>query len=179
MNRQRFYPKDIGNNKAFSLVENLVSECIGGTDLRGYCLSFEQAAGRGIDLDCDLMICGVDNNPARIAASRYFRKLAIPVIFTAVSADGDHGYVFVQEPKGPCIGCLFPDMADNRTFPCPGTPAVADILESVGALVAYAVDTCLMGRRRSWNYRRVWLSDGNLDATQSIRVRPACPLCEM
>ena len=78
----------------------------------------------------------VDNNPARIAASRYFRSLEIPAIFTAVSADGDHGYVFVQEATGPCFGCVFPDAIDNRSYWCPATPVIADILQAVGALTA-------------------------------------------
>jgi len=64
---------------------------------------------------CDVALCGVDNNPGRIAASTYFRRLRIPVIFTAVSADTDHGYVFIQEPTGPCFGCLFPDAVDDQT----------------------------------------------------------------
>jgi len=48
---------------------------------------------------------------ARVAASQHFRTQGVPVIFTAVSADGDHGYVFVQETEGPCIACCF------RTWP--------------------------------------------------------------
>ena len=56
------------------------------------------------------------------------------MIFTAVSRDGDHGYVFVQEREGPCIACVFPDMADDDRYPCPGTPAIADILQAVGSL---------------------------------------------
>jgi hypothetical protein len=58
----------------------------------------------------------VDNNPARVLASRYFRELRIPVIFTAVTADGDHGYVFIQEASGPCFGCLFPLPAKNERW---------------------------------------------------------------
>jgi molybdopterin/thiamine biosynthesis adenylyltransferase len=177
LNRQRFYPQDIGRNKAFALVLNLAPECICGTDLRGYGVSFEAAVGRGIDLSCNLAVCGVDNNPARVAASRYFRQLGVPVIFTAVSADGNHGYVFVQEPMGPCLACLFPDVVDGQTYPCPGTPAIADILQLVGATVVYAIDTCLMTRNRLWNYLRFWLSDGTLDSAQSIPVRVPCPLC--
>jgi hypothetical protein len=97
------------------------------------------------------------------SSSRFFRAKGVPVIFTAVSADGDHGYVFIQEKEGPCIACLFPNMADDDRYPCPGTPAIADILQCVGALAVYAIDTILMSRRRVWNYRRVTLSDGSLD----------------
>ena len=177
LNRQRFYAKDLGKSKAFALVENLQAECIYATDLRGYRLRFEAAVGRGIDLACDVAVCGVDNNPARIAASRHFRKLGVPAIFTAVSADGGHGYVFVQEPNSPCFGCLFPDAVDSQTYPCPGTPAVADIVQAVGAMAVYALDTCLMPRRRTWSYRSIWLSDGAYDSAQQVPLRVDCPLC--
>ena len=112
-----------------------------------------------------------------VAVSRYFRLIGIPVIFTAVSRDGDHGYVFVQEIGGPCLGCLFPDIVNDDHYPCPGTPAIADILQAVGALVVYAIDTLVLDRRRNWNYRRVWLSDGTLDSSQQVPVRAECPLC--
>jgi hypothetical protein len=80
------------------------------------------------------------------------------VIFAAVSRDGDHGYVFVQEKDGPYIACLFPDMVNDDHYPWPGTPAIADILNAVGALALYAADTLLMSRPRTWNYRRISLA---------------------
>jgi len=175
LNRQRFYAKDLGHNKAFALIENLLPECVHATTLTAYPLLLEEAIDGGVDLRCDVAICGVDNNPARIAASRHFRNLRIPVIFTAVSADADHGYVFVQE-AGPCFGCLFPDAVDSRTYACPATPAIADILQAVGALTVYAVDTCLMDRPRKWNYRRIHLSDGEWDSSTVIERRSDCSL---
>lgn len=174
LNRQRFYLKDLGRNKAEALAENLLSECIFATELIGYELRFEDAVERKFDLSCDVAVCGVDNNPARTAASRYFRHKGIPVIFSAVSADGGHGYVFVQDKTGSCFGCLFPDAINDDTFPCPATPAITDILQAVGALAVYAVDTCLMQRSRSWNYRRLCLGDGRLDSSQQLYVRESC-----
>jgi hypothetical protein len=96
------------------------------------------------------------------------------VIFAGVSRDGDCGYVFVQEKHGPCIGCLYPDMADDDRYPCPGTPAIADILQAVGSLAVYAVDTLLMKRARNWNYRRISLSDGTSDGASLMTPRPGC-----
>ena len=116
----------------------------------------------------------MDNNPARVAASRYFNAQGVPVMFTAVSGDGDHGYVFVQDRDGPCIGCLFPAMADDDRYPCPGTPAIADILQEVVALAVYAVDTLLMKRPRHWNYPRITLSDGAQDGASLIPARQGC-----
>ncbi len=98
----------------------------------------------------------------------------IPVIFTAVSINGDHGYVFIQDKDGPCIGCLFPDMVGDDRYPCPGTPAIADILQAVGSLAVYAVDTLLVNRARSWNYRRISLADGTLDCATRIPPRQDC-----
>lgn len=169
LNRQRFYPKDIGKNKALALAENLQPECIAATEIRGLTFRLQEVIARGIDLSCDVVICGVDNNPARVAASRHFRALGVPVIFAAVSADGDHGYVFVQEVAGPFIGCLFPDMADDDRYPCPGTPAIVDILQAIGAMTVYATDSILMSRKRSWNYRRICLSNGADDGCALIR----------
>jgi molybdopterin/thiamine biosynthesis adenylyltransferase len=174
LNRQRFYIKDVGENKALALAENLLRECIAETVIQGITLRLEEAMARDIDLSCDVAVCGVDNNPARVAASRYYRARRVPVIFTAVSRDGDHGYVFVQEKAGPCIGCLFPDMTDDDRYPCPGTPAIADILQAVGALAVYSLDTLLMKRPRRWNYRRISLSDGALDGGSLVPARPGC-----
>ena len=178
LNRQRFYIKDVGRNKAAALAENLLPECIAETEIRGIPFRLQEAIALGIDLSCDVAICGVDNNPARVAASRYFRANGIPVIFAAVSLNGDYGYVFVQDKTGPCIACMFPDMINDDRYPCPGTPAIADILQAVGSLTAYAVDTLLMNRPRTWNYRCVSLSDCALDGGSMIPARPGCPLHE-
>lgn len=177
LNRQRFYPEDLGTNKALALATNLQRECIHATRLTGYAWRLEEAIDRGIDLACDVVVCGVDNNPARVLASRHFRVLGIPVIFTAVSRDADHGYAFVQEAGGACFGCVFPDTADDVTYPCPGTPAIADILQIVGGFVVYGIDSCLMGRARDWTYRAVRMSSGVMDAAQRVPVRSGCQLC--
>jgi molybdopterin/thiamine biosynthesis adenylyltransferase len=176
LNRQRFYMKDVGQNKAVALAKNLEPECIVATEICGCPLRLEEAIDSAT-LDGDVAICGVDNNPARVLASWYFRRKHIPVIFTAVSRDADHGYVFVQDKDGACIACMFPDMVNDDRYPCPGTPAVADILQAVGSMVVYAVDTLLMKRPRTWNYRRISLSDPALDGGSMISAREGCELC--
>lgn len=177
LNRQRFYLKDIGKNKAIALVENLQAECTFSTELSGYPLRLEEAIEDRIPLDGDVVICGVDNNPARTTACGFFRRKGIPVIFTAVSADADHGYVFVQEKMGPCFGCLFPDSVNYNRYPCPGTPAVADVLQAIGAIAVYAVDSLLFERRRTWNYFRLSLSGQNAYVETCIAKRHGCPVC--
>jgi molybdopterin-synthase adenylyltransferase len=175
LNRQRFYEQDVGKNKAFALAVNLQPECIYNTEIRAYPLRFEEAVADAVELTCDIAVCGVDNNPARIAVSHYFRERAKPVIFAAVSVDADHGYVFVQKAAGPCFKCLFPDASSTDTLPCPGTPAIADILQLVGGMVVYAVDGVLMHRQMEWNYRRFALASAHFDGAQVLPVRESCP----
>ena len=176
LNRQRFYIKDVGENKAIALARNLEPECIVATEICGCPLRLEETIDSST-LDCDIAICGVDNNPARVLASWYFRKKNVPVIFTAVSRDADHGYTFVQDKDGACIACMFPDMVNDDRYPCPGTPAVADILQAVGSMAIYAVDTLLMKRPRAWNYRRFSLSNPAQDGGSMISARDGCELC--
>jgi hypothetical protein len=130
----------------------------------------------GIDLSGSVAVCGIDNNPGRVAASRYFRERAMPVIFTAVSETANNGYVFVQEPGGACFGCMFKDAIDDQTYPC-GTAAVKDILKVVAGIVVYAVDSLLMPRKRSWNYKDEYL-DGSIPGNAwQVEKREDCTLC--
>jgi len=71
----------------------------------------------------------------------------------------------------------FQAWAEDESFPCPGTPAIADILQLMGALATYAIDPILTGRTRSWNYRAVHLSSGEWDAATVISRKSGCPIC--
>jgi molybdopterin/thiamine biosynthesis adenylyltransferase len=71
LNRQRFYPKDLGYKKAYALAENLMYECVHTTLLLAYPLLLEEAIDCEIDLGCDVAICGVDNNPARHCSEQF------------------------------------------------------------------------------------------------------------
>jgi hypothetical protein len=68
-------------------------------------------------------------------------------------------------------------MINDDRYPCPGTPAIADILQAVGSLAVYALDTVLMKRPRHWNYRRITLSDSAFDGGAFLSPRGSCRLC--
>jgi molybdopterin-synthase adenylyltransferase len=178
--RQHFYERDLGKNKAVRLAKNLAREGVLGTVIQGYALRLEEAIEAGIDLSGSVAVVGVDNARGRIAASRFFRSLGMAVVFCAVSEDANHGYVFVQEaqPGSPCFACLFPDAVNDTADPCPGTPAIKDILKVVAGIVVYAVDTLLpgMARPRTWNYKEIFL-DGFPGRDWTVTRREDCPLC--
>ena len=125
LNRQFFFKENIYKNKAVSLAENLSWFGFGKTALYGYSYSFEEAFALNIDLSCSVAVVGVDNNPCRVRAASYFFKRKTPVIFTAVSEDGNSGYVFVQESKqdSPCFGCLNPLAAEEVNNKISAIPA--------------------------------------------------------
>ncbi len=174
LNRQHFYAEDIGRPKAIALVQNLQRECTFATTLTGHVLRLEEALDTGVDLTCDVVVCGVDNNPTRMLASRAFRERGVQVTFLAVSRDADQGYVFVQEAWGACFACLFPDAGDDQTYPCPGTPGFPDVLQIVGGLAVYAIDSCVIARRRQWTFRSINLSDGGCDRQFTPLPRADC-----
>ncbi len=184
LNRQLFFKENLYKNKAISLAENLSYFGFGQSTIYGYAYSFEEALALNIDLNCSVVIVGVDNNPCRVRTAFYFLKRKIPVIFTAVSEDGNCGYVFVQESKqdSPCFGCLNPVAVEEiknglLRYPCPNTPAIKDILKIVGGLVIYSVDTLIMSRNRAWNYRVVYLDGSIPSGSAVIKTRPGCLLC--
>jgi len=178
LNRQLFFPQDIGQNKATSLVRNLAPHCHAGTSLEGYPMSFEDAVALEVDLSAKFVVCGVDNAAARVAASCHYRPLGTPVIFIAVDMLAECGHVFVQEstPTAPCFGCAFPKSLATSKAPC-FVPASMDILMVTAGLGLYAIDSVLMDRKRNWNYRRVHLAGYAPDVLINIDRNSECPLC--
>jgi molybdopterin/thiamine biosynthesis adenylyltransferase len=176
LNRQHFFRRDIGGGKAVCLAENIARHATCGTVIHGYGCGFQDAVALGHKLRADVVVCGVDNSQARVAVSEYYRALGVPVIFIAADYAAENGYVFVQEPGGPCFGCAFPDCLEKRKAPC-RVPAVKDILKVTGGLGLYAVDSLLMPRKRGWNYRNIHLAGFAPSLELSLPVSKNCPLC--
>jgi molybdopterin/thiamine biosynthesis adenylyltransferase len=175
--RQFFLAEDLGQNKALALAKRLAGQATGHTLIAGYAYSFQNALAQGMEVDGDIAIVGVDNNPTRIAAAQYYRARGKPAIFLAVDARAARGYVFVQTAQSddPCFLCLFPDAGeDRRVHGCAG--ASIEILKIVAGIALYAVDSLLMARPRPWNYKDVFLDQGQ-DGGRVIQRRPGCALC--
>jgi len=62
-------------------------------------------------------------------------------------------------------------------YPLSYVVALLDILTTLGGLVLYAVDSLLMARKRSWNYRAVSLPEFSPDACVCLGKRNTCELC--
>ena len=177
LNRQFFSAADIGKNKALCLAKNLRQHGYLGTEMTGYPFYLQEWMENHDIPRSDLIVCGVDNDQTRLFAAKLAMELNIPAVFSAVSRDGNQGYVFVQEPGRACFGCAFPQTVTTTESPCPNTPAIKDVLKLIAGVVLYAADTVLCDRKRNWNYRMIHLAGFMPDMNTNIKKRSNCLLC--
>ncbi len=176
LNRQRFYPQDVGQPKAVRLANNLKAEATGNTTILGYPWRFEEVINLGLKLSCEVAVCAVDNDATRAFCARYFWEHQTPCIMLGVSEDAGRGYVFVQELGKACWCCWHPgaetNLAVNR---CAG--ATPDILHVVAGVGTYAIDSLIMPRKRRWNYKEVFLAGDLADGHRWIEPSANCSVC--
>lgn len=179
LNRQHFFKKDLFRPKAFAMTENAISQSLLGCEAIANHVDFDHESAELLSEGVDIAYVGVDNDQTRAFASRFFKQRQIPVIFSGVNDAANFGYVFIQRPHGACLGCVFPEAmrrAEVEPRSCRSTPAAVDILQAMGAFVLYAVDSVLMNRECSWNFRNLNLMGG--DSTCAFATQtPNCPLC--
>lgn len=178
LNRQHFFNRDIGRNKAQRLARNLGRHRVGATSLQGFPISLQDSLALGLDMSAAFVVCGVDNSETRILAARHFRRISVPVVFIAVDHLAECGHVFVQEARvtAPCFGCAFPNSLMPRKMPCFAASS-KDILKTMAGYGLYAIDSLLMQRERNWNYRHTHLAGFAPDVLRVIKRDPGCPLC--
>ncbi len=176
LTRQLFHKKDIGKNKALALARILSRQGFFSTQIKAYPCRFQEIFEVGALEYYDAVICGVDNNPSRVAAAKWCLEKGIPYITCGVSRDASFMYCAVQEKGQACFGCMLPSALDDRDYPCQ-LPGIIDTMMLVASFTIYALDTVLMSRHREWNLCSVSL-DGSMPAAQKIISRKTnCLLC--
>jgi len=177
LGRQKFFPADIGQNKAICGARNALPHASWPTEVVAHPEWFQDAVRHGAVGAATAGIVGPDNDATRVFASRYFYRMC-PVIFVGIGTKAEHGYVFVQKPGQACFACLFPEATKNERKPCPGTPAMIDILLVTAGLVLTALDALLMkGRKINWNYWDIYPSGMIPTQPLVIERRKDCPIC--
>jgi molybdopterin/thiamine biosynthesis adenylyltransferase len=186
LNRQFYRPADIGRYKVKALGEQLALFGAGETTITSFPYHFEDMLalyGKEVFSTCQVAVIGVDSEVSRVCASRHFRALNIPAIFSGVSAEGKTGFVLIQSPTGPCYGCAFPQVVkatseSTQATPCAPTPAMSPILHAVSGMVLEAIFAVLMPKLyHECNYFYLCM-DASLPSGGSMRARYSdCQLC--
>jgi molybdopterin/thiamine biosynthesis adenylyltransferase len=176
LSRQFFYEEDLYRNKAVCLAKNLVKEGIRKTEIVAHPFMFQKAAEKKIDTSCDIAICAPDNDKTRVFTAEYFHD-EVPVIFTGLDRNANTGYVFIQEMGKACFGCALPHAVRNMREFCPNVPAVIDLAKIIAGYVLFAVDSTAMERKRSWNYRQVFMAGFIPEIVRNVKRKKGCTVC--
>lgn len=181
LNRQAFSVEDVGLPKPHCLVRALEKIVPRSMRLKGYWMTFQDFARTyGRRSDYSVVCCGVDNEEANIAVSRFAAQVSCPVVFVNVSGDGDACRVFVQRPGGACFVCYKPQSLESQAVEvpegCPATPAIADILSFANGLALRAVvSEILKVPMAEYNCRDISFS--GIDVKRFVGRRANCPIC--
>lgn len=172
--RQFYTARDVGHYKAHALPQRLRPFATAPTIIRGYASTIQEAT---LDDDYDLIIAGVDNSQANIAAAAKGLRDQTPVVFVNVSKDGEACRLFVQNPGGACYACYRPtSLVPRPRAPCLPTPAIVDILHIATGLAVRATTTLLLGTAiGEYNCRDLTMT--GTDLTKTVQRRNECPLC--
>lgn len=178
LTRQYFYKCDLGKNKAICLGKNLLDEATRKTEIISYPFMFQKGIEEKIDMSSDVVVCAPDNDETRVCASKYFLRNT-PVIFTGLDEEATTGYVFIQEPGKACIACARPDATETRgeRNPCRQAAAIIDLGKIISGIVLFAVDSTLMGRKRDWDYRQIFIAGFLPETLKRIEKRKGCSIC--
>jgi len=176
LSRQFFYKDDLYQNKAICLAKNLVKEGVSNTEIIAHPMMIQKAIEDNVDMECDIVICAPDNDDTRVFVSKYFYN-KVPVIFTGLDAQANTGYVFIQVPGKACVGCALPHTIKNKREACPNIPSIIDLVKIMGGFVLFAIDSTLMQRKRSWDFRQIFL-DGVPEFLRTVTRQENCSLCK-
>jgi molybdopterin/thiamine biosynthesis adenylyltransferase len=178
LSRQFFGADDLGQLKATKLARHLAAQAVGGADVTGIGLPFDEAIER-YAIPADLIIAGVDNNECRLQVVREARRRGIPAIFSMLSRDGMRCQVFLQNasPLEPCLWCALPNLDPKRAMPC--ASAIISSCFMAAAFTIFFAHRALMGwgNLKPFNWREADLSGIAPDRIGTVQKRPDCAVC--
>jgi hypothetical protein len=185
LSRQLFFEEDLLHNKAVSLTRNLERHGLGRQVLLGCAMRGEEFLHRAAQGDPELFMpdivgCFIDDTPSTIEIADFCRNVAvpeIPVVVSKISRDANVGFVFIQEPGGPCIQCQMAWGQDEHGNVCPAGSTM-DIASVAASYSAWAITAVLMPERgRTWNYRSWSMSGSEEECLGWARSRAECRIC--
>jgi len=167
--RQLLFGNDIGKFKAHALATNLAIHATNPAEIVGLAESFGESSMRYGPFDC--LVVGVDNNRARLVASRLGIEHRMSVVFGMLSMDGLRAQVFLQHGNGPSLSCVSPNLQEGKTARCAASAVTSCLL-----VAAHALELCvnaIMQTERSPTWRETSL-DGTTERSFHLSPRRNC-----
>jgi molybdopterin/thiamine biosynthesis adenylyltransferase len=164
--RQLMLGNDVGKLKAHALAANLATHSTNSAEIVGIAEPFGESSMQRGPFDC--LIVGVDNNRARLVASRFGIEHRVPVVFGMLSMDGLRAQVFLQRVDGPSLFRVLPNLDEAESARC-----AAAAITSCFLVAAHAVDlvvNAVMGIERAPIWRESSL-DGTRDSNSHVQGR--------
>lgn len=171
--RQLAFGRDLQQRKAHALAGNLVPHMTNPGRIVSVGSMFGEAAVAGLGV-IDLLLVGVDNNRARLAATKVGLAHGVPVLFAMLSTDGLRARVFLHRPGGACLSCVLPDLDAQSAAPC-AAASIAGCFLAAGHAVELAVAALSLNHAIP-NWTEVSL-DGSTQRMASATRRASCSAC--
>jgi hypothetical protein len=171
--------EDTGRPKAQAVAEHLIGHATNPASIIAINEGFEEAI-RDFTMVADIVVCLVDNNRCRLAASKWARSHGVPAVFAMLSADGSRFQCFVQGamPNDACLLCALPNLDPASRLPC--AAAVISSCLLVAAHVVFLTHRTIMGwpdKVAPFNWRESDLFTGVPETVGQVSRRPQCPNC--
>ncbi|MEZ5359851.1 MAG: ThiF family adenylyltransferase [Candidatus Zixiibacteriota bacterium] len=176
LNRQRFFPRDIGKYKASQLAKNIKGEATADSVILGVDLFIEETIMDGHIEKPGIVICAPDNDETREFCTRYCMDNSIPGIIVGLSPDSDYGYVFTQGvgQNTACFGCL--RKGNKGAQKCSASANINLSMVAAGHALS-ACDIVLSMSPIEWNYRRFSIFGSLPDIIKVVPKWESCKLC--
>jgi molybdopterin/thiamine biosynthesis adenylyltransferase len=172
--RQLMFPNDLSESKAHALARNVAPHMTNRGGLSAIAKRFELESVLLLRNDVTLLVIGVDNNRTRLEASRYGIQRQIPVAFGMLSTDGLRAQIFLQEPGGPCLLCVLPNVDPDTAAPCAAASIASCYLAAAHVLEVTVAAVCGIDSIPRWRETSL---DGSTERAATPLRRPDCSGC--
>lgn len=171
--RQLMFPADLRRPKAHALAKNLIPHMTNAGEIISVATPYNESF-RQDETRFDVLVVGVDNNRARLAASRLGLEQAIPVVFAMLSQDGLRARAFLQRPGLACLSCVLPDLDPESQAPCAAASIASCFLATAHALELVVMALSEISTVQTWRETSL---DGTTERAGRPERRPACAAC--
>lgn len=181
LGHQGFSQEDLGKNKAERAAIRATRLTSRPITIVAVPMRFEDATSLKVKWmdNVHAVVVFTDNMISRFEVSLHY-YLKIPVLAAGIEETNTMAWLFIQEPKGPCLRCKFPniDYDSPDSTSCSGMSL--DAARALSGYISFSIDTLFLDhkyRRRNWNYLKLSLDGFVSEERFMVEKNENCSLC--